>query len=189
MKYRISKSEDNTIKVLVDENLIKFLEEHYLPDKINIDDPVKVLSHLPGNTELYMTSGLKSMCDTSHLSIIDHEPGTYAFASIDYIGDKKMATITVRRGVIVDIYSYEYNDDHIEEMIVIVDYTTADIDEDCIMKVKIYPILMRKCDIGNIKLIRSMDDNNIYLIEDGNLYDIERLEKTSDHLPENYEEV
>lgn len=191
MKYRISKSEDNKVKVLVDENLIKFLEEHYFPDGFSINDPAKAISCLPDNTELYISRVLGSLdVVVLYLSTIDHEISTYIFASIDYDDKgKRSASITVRRGNIVDTLSYEYVDEDVGEIIIIVDYKPADFDEDSIMRVAIYPIIIKESDIGTIKLIKSTDDETIYLVEHDNLYNIETLSKVSDHLPENYEEV
>ena len=191
MKYRISKSEDNKVKVLVDENLIKFLEEHYFPDGFSINDPAKAISCLPNNTELYISRVSGSLdVVVLYLSTIDHEISTYIFASIDYDDKgKRSASITVRRGNIVDTLSYEYVDEDVGEIIIIVDYKPADFDEDSIIKVSIYPIVLKESDIGTVKIVKSIEDKNLYLVDEGGVVDISNFSHIADYDPEKYEEV
>lgn len=187
MKYKLSKSVDNNVKILVDDNLINFLEKHYSVPGLE-EDPARVLAYLPDNTELFMAGTLGSSdVETSHWSYIDRSINDTVVCGIS--DDNSNAFMCIKRSNLFDDTIFTFiEDDKIGEMILVVDYNESV--KDCsITKVSIYPIVLKESDIGTVKIVKSIEDKNLYLVDEGGVVDISNFSHIADYDPEKYEEV
>lgn len=187
MKYKLSKSVDNNVKILVDDKLINFLEEHYAVPGLE-EDPARVLAYLPGNTELFMAGTFGSPgVEISHCSYIDRSINDTVVCGIS--DDNSNAFMCIKRSNLFDDTVFIFReDDKIGEIILVVDYNESV--KDCsIIKVSIYPIVLKESDIGTIKIVKSIDDKNLYLVNEGGVVDISNFSHIADYDPEKYEEV
>ena len=187
MKYKLSKSVDNNVKILVDDKLINFLEEHYAVPGLE-EDPARVLAYLPDNTELFMAGTLGSSdVETSHWSYIDRSINDTVVCGIS--DDNLNAFTCIKRSNLFDDTVFTFiEDDKIGEIILVVDYNESV--KDCsIIKVSIYPIVLKESDIGTVKIVKSIEDKNLYLVDEGGVVDISNFSHIAEYDPEKYEEA
>lgn len=186
MKYKLSKSVDNSVKMLVDDKLINFLEKHYAVTGLE-EEPARVLSHLPGNTELFIAGTLGSSdVETSHCSYIDRSINDIAVCGIS--DDNSNAFMCIKRSNLFDDTVFTFReDDKIGEIILVVDYNEPV--KDCSINVSIYPIVLKESDIGTVKIVKSIEDKNLYLVDKGGVVDISNFSHIADYDPEKYEEI
>lgn len=186
MKYKLSKSVDDSVKMLVDDELINFLEKHYSVTGLE-EEPALALAHLPSNTELFMASTLGSSdVEISHSSYIDCSITDIAVCGIS--DDNSNAFICIKRFNLFDDTVFTFReDDKVGEIILVVDYNKPV--KDCIIRVSIYPIVLKESDIGTVKIVKSIEDKNLYLVDEGGVVDISDFSHIAEYDPEKYEEV
>lgn len=187
MKYKLSKSVDNNVKILVDDNLINFLEKHYTVTGLFEEDPARVLAHLPSNTELFMSKTLGSSdVEICHCSYIDRSINDIVVCGIS--DDNSGAFICIKRYNLFDDIVFTFReDDKVGEIILVVDHDESV--KDCIIRVSIYPIVLKESDIGTVKIVKSIEDKNLYLVDEGGIVDISNFSHIAEYYPEKYEEV
>ena len=186
MGYKLSKSVDNSVKILVDDILINFLEKHYAVTGLE-EDPARVLAHLPGNTELFMSKTLGSSdVEICHCSYIDRSITDTVVCGIS--DDNSNAFICIKRSNLFDDTVFTFREyDKVGEIILVVDYNEPV--KDCIIRVSMYPIVLKESDIDTIRIVKSIEDKNLYLVDEGGVVDISDFSHIAEYDPEKYEEV